>query len=97
MTTTETNKPAATIRFGGVKGVIWANAGKDPLRPRYSVQYLKSYTDENGKWHDTTSLNESDNLRLGHLIPKVADRIAELKELDRNVAAAQAAEDAAAA
>ena len=31
MTQTQTNKPADTIRYGGVKGVIWRNAGIDGI------------------------------------------------------------------
>lgn len=89
MTTTQTNKPADTIRYGGVKAVIWANPGKDGNPPRYSVNYLRSYTDNDGKWNDTTSLSETDNLKLGHLIPKVADKIAELKTRDREASKAE--------
>ena len=83
MPTTETNKPAATIRYLGVKAVIWANAGKDGKPPRYTVNYIRSYTDESGNWHDTTSLSETDNLKIGHVVTKVAGKIAELKAADR--------------
>ncbi|WP_419580822.1 hypothetical protein [Stieleria magnilauensis] len=83
MTQTQTNKPADTIRFGGVKGVIWKNAGKDGKPDRYSVTYVRSYTDADGNWQDTSSLSEFDNLKLGVLIPQVATRIAELKAANR--------------
>ncbi|QDT07452.1 hypothetical protein K227x_58790 [Rubripirellula lacrimiformis] len=90
MTQTNANKPADTIRFGQLKATIWSNPGKDGKPPRYSAVYVRSYTDDNGDWHDTTSLGEIDNLKLGHLIPKVTDRIEELKADDRNAAKAQA-------
>ncbi|QDV42516.1 hypothetical protein Enr13x_23640 [Stieleria neptunia] len=83
MTQTQINKPADTIRYGGVKGVIWKNAGKDGKPDRYSVTYVRSYTDADGNWKDTSSLSEIDNLKLGVLIPQVATRIAELKAADR--------------
>lgn len=83
MTQTNSNKPADTIRYGALKGVIWANPGKDGKPNRYSVNYLRSYKTDDGQWKETTSLGEIDNLKLGYLIPKVADRIAELKHSDR--------------
>ncbi|GAA4464188.1 hypothetical protein [Novipirellula rosea] len=82
--TQTTNRPADTIRYGLVKGVIWGNPSKeDGKPPRYSVQYVCSYKTADGQWTDTTSLGEIDNLKLSILIPKVADRIAELKAADR--------------
>ncbi len=86
MSQTNSNKPADTIRYGALKGVIWANPGKDGKPNRYSVNYLRSYKSDDGQWKETTSLGEIDNLKLGYLIPKVADRIAELKLSDRKSA-----------
>ena len=84
MTTQTNNKPADTIRYGGLKAVIWRNQPKtDDQKVRYTVNYIRSYKNSDGDWKDTTSFNEIDNLKLGHLIPKVADRILELKIADR--------------
>ncbi len=78
------NPPADTIRYGGLKAVIWKNTTQDdPQKVRYTVNYIRSYRNADGEWKDTTSFNEIDNLKLGQLIPKVADRIAELKAADR--------------
>ena len=78
------NPPADTIRYGGLKATIWRNhSNDDAQKVRYTVNYIRSYKNSEGQWKDTTSLNEVDNLKLGHLIPKVADRIAELKLADR--------------
>ena len=81
--TQETNKPAFTERFGGMKGTIWKNAGTDGKPDRYTVTYSRSYKTAEGEWRETTSLSEMDNLKLGHLVGKVTDRIAELKSKDR--------------
>lgn len=93
MTQTQTNKPADTIRYGGVKGTIWKNAGKEGMPDRYSVVYSRSYTDNDGNWHDTTSLSEIDNLKLEIVRVNVANRIAELKSADRANDQEQAIED----
>lgn len=84
MTQTQSNKPADTIRYGGLKGTIWKNAGKDGAADRYTVNYQKSYRDADGNWHDTSSLGEYDNLKLGVLVPLVATRINQLKAESRS-------------
>ena len=81
--TQSTNKPADTIRFGGMKGTIWKNAGTDGKPDRYTASYVRSYRTESGEWKETTSFSEIDNLKLSHLATKVTDRIAELKANDR--------------
>ncbi|MEO1529632.1 MAG: hypothetical protein AAFX06_29785 [Planctomycetota bacterium] len=78
MTQTQ-QKPADTIRYLGVKGVIWRNPGGEDRPDYFVVQYLKTYTDDQGNYHDTSSLSERDNLKLGILYTKVANRIEELK------------------
>lgn len=40
MTQQTNNQPADTIRYGGLKGVIWKNEGKDGKPDRYSVTYI---------------------------------------------------------
>lgn len=78
---TQSNQPPAdTIRYGGLKGVIWKNVSRDdPQKYRYSVNYVKSYKNADGDWKDTSSLSEMDNLKIGVLYSQVATRIAELK------------------
>ena len=82
------NLPADTIRYGGLKAVIWKNTmSEEPQKVRYTVNYIRSYKTADGEWKDTTSFNEIDNLKIGQLIPKVADRISELKLADRQESA----------
>lgn len=76
------NKPAATLRYGGIKATIWKNPGKEDKPPRYTVNYTRSYTDQEGNWKDTTSFSELDNLKIGYLVPKVLEQITELKQQD---------------
>jgi hypothetical protein len=82
---TQTNQPPAdTLRYGGLKASIWRNVSNDEAQKvRYTVNYIRSYKNADGDWKDTSSLSEMDNLKLGHLISKVADRMAELKLADR--------------
>ena len=40
--TQETNKPAFTERFGGMKGTIWKNPGNDGKPDRYTVSYSRT-------------------------------------------------------
>lgn len=89
MTQPTNNQPAATIAYGLIKGVIWGNPGKDDKPTHYSVQYTRSYTDDAGNWKDTQSFSEVDNLKLQYLIPKVTDRILELKAADRKASQAE--------
>jgi len=84
MTQETNNQPADTIRYGLLKGVIWSNPGKDGKPNRYTVSYVRSYKNADGHWKDTTSLSEIDNLKLGHLVPKVTERILSLKIEDQN-------------
>ncbi|QDS92485.1 hypothetical protein FF011L_12280 [Roseimaritima multifibrata] len=83
MTQTNSKQPADTLRYGLLKGTIWSNQGKDGKPPMYSVVYSRGYTTADGQWKDTNSLGEIDNLKLGVLYAKIADRITELKAADR--------------
>ncbi|MEM9409510.1 MAG: hypothetical protein AAGA30_00185 [Planctomycetota bacterium] len=86
--TQSNNPPADTIRYGGLKAVIWKNSSKDdPQNFRYSVNYIRSYKDSNGEWQDTTSLSEIDNLKMNYLVSKATARIVELKSVDRDAEA----------
>jgi hypothetical protein len=91
--TQETNKPAFTERFGGLKGTIWRNPGTDGKPDRYTVSYSRSYKTADGQWKETTSFSTIDNLKLAHLVGKVTDRIAELKAAHNSPEAATQEEE----
>lgn len=84
MTQNSNNQPADTNRYGGIRGVIWNNVGKDGNPDRYSMTYSRSYKTADGQWKETTCLSEIDNLKLGHLIPKIINRITRLKHNRRS-------------
>ena len=76
---TSTNKPVDTIRDGALKATIWANPYKEGDGLRYSVELVRSYTDNDGNWHDTNSFGNGELLRVARLTGKAYDRIGELR------------------
>jgi len=61
------DRPAAEVRLGRIKAVIWANAGEDGER-WYTVQLMRLYRDGD-RWQSTHSFRRDDLL----LVAKVAD------------------------
>ncbi len=76
MTTATTNKPYATLRDGSLKANLWRNVNADG-RPRYSIDITRSYTDKDGKWHDTHYFGRSEVLRAARLAEKAYDLMVE--------------------
>jgi hypothetical protein len=77
--TDQTNQPAAKLNYLGVEATIWGNRKKNGDGVRYSVTYSRHYKDSDDKWQSTHSLGELDNLKIGILYLRVADKISELK------------------
>ena len=78
MTTTTNpnpNKPITTLRDGALKATIWANDAENG-RVRYSITLIRSYTDAEGKWHDTPYFGRNELLRVARLAEKAYDAIA---------------------
>ena len=74
------NQPAAKIKDGGITATIWANTGEKGTR--YSVDLIRSYTDSNGDWKETTSFLGGDILRAANVLNLAYNRILELKAED---------------
>lgn len=74
--TNSTNKPLTTLRDGALKATIWPNATDDG-RTRYSITLTRSYTDAEGKWHDTNYLSRNELLRIAHLARQAYDAVGE--------------------
>lgn len=74
--TNPSNKPLATVRDGAIKATIWTNP-TDNGGVRYSVEISRSYTDAEGKWHDTRYFGRNELLRVAHLAGKAYDAIAQ--------------------
>lgn len=83
MTTATTNKPYATLRDGLLKATVWCNTSPEG-RPRYSVDITRSYTDKDGKWHDTHYFGRSEILRAARLAEKAYDLIVEAMAAEPN-------------
>ena len=62
---THSNTPVDTIRDGSLKATIWMNPKENGTF--YSVQITRSYTDEQGNWHETDSFSGSELLRVARL------------------------------
>ncbi len=77
MTTTNPNKPAAVFRDGAIKVNIWANETDKGIR--YSAELSRSYTDQQGQWHDTKYLSNGELLRAANLLVKAYNRQLQLK------------------
>lgn len=76
--TQKTNaKPIETIRDGSLKASIWKNQSEKG--PFYSVRITRTYTDEQGNFHDSDSFSGSELLRVARLAGKAYDRAAELR------------------
>lgn len=61
------DRPAAEVRLGRIKAVIWANAGEDG-EVWHTVQLVRLYRDGD-RWQSTHSFRRDDLL----LVAKVAD------------------------
>ena len=77
------NKPVYTLRDGLLKVNIWANESEKGTR--FSVGgVIRSYTNKDGKWIETTSLYSGDILRAVRLLEKAYDELAALRESSKN-------------
>lgn len=77
---TTTTKPVSTIRDGSLKATIWRNKGEKG--DFHSVQFSRTWRDEQGAFHDSDSFSGAELLRLAHLATKVYDEFSSLRETD---------------
>lgn len=59
-------KPVFKLKDGLVKASVWENPSDKGVF--HSVSIVRSYTDGNGEWKETTSLSGSDILRAANLL-----------------------------
>ena len=86
MTQQTNKKPIETIRDGAIKASIWKNQGEKG--PFYSVRITRTFTDDQGQYHDSDSFSGSELLRVARLAAKAYDRANELRSADANPHAA---------
>ena len=77
-------KPVAEIRDGAIYASIWRNNGSNGAF--YSVTWGRTFTDEAEKLQSSDSFSQGQLLRQQHLIPKVYDKISQLRAQDRDAA-----------
>lgn len=78
------NRPADTLRDRGMKATIWRNQGEQ--RPFYTAEFVRSFRDASGDWHDSHSFGADGLLKLSLLAQQTYSRIRELEMADREQA-----------
>jgi len=75
------NLPLKTIRLGRLKATVWENGNEKAKF--HNVTFLRTYKDEQDKYHDTDSFGRDDLLALAKLADQahsfIYERLAELK------------------
>lgn len=80
--TTTTNEPVARIKDGLLQIAIWKNETSEG-RAFYSTSAVqRSYKDDAGNYHETSSLSGTQLLQAGRLYAQAYDRVRELEEAD---------------
>lgn len=80
---TKTNdKPIDTIRDGSLKATIWKRLGEKGNF--YTVEFSRTYTDEQGNYQDSHSFSASEPLRIARLAHIAYDEIAIHRANDRS-------------
>lgn len=74
-----------TLRDGHLKAAIWENDHDG--KTSHSVQFRRSYRDQDGQARDSDSFFGADLLRLAHLATQSHDRLARLREAAREAPA----------
>ena len=85
--TTEKRKPAATVRDGNLKIVLWPQEGQHG--PYFTANFVRSYKTENG-WNESSSIRATDLPRLASLAQLAYIELMGLQSLERAKRMAQA-------
>ncbi|QDS99246.1 hypothetical protein [Adhaeretor mobilis] len=80
--TKNSNEPVARIKDGLLQIAIWKNESEKG-RPFYTTSAVqRSYKDDAGNYHETTSLSGTQLIQAARLYGLVYDRVRELEEAD---------------
>lgn len=91
--TNKPNPPVQTLRDGFLAATIWRNLGDNGNF--YSVEFSRTYKDDENQYHDSHSFSGSEPLRLARLAEKAYDRIVELRQQDNKDRSASSPQTAA--
>lgn len=75
-------KPAARVRLYPITATIWRN--QQSTGPFYSVQFQKSYKDNEGHWQHSDAFASTDLLLLAKLADLAETEIRQLRSKDRS-------------
>jgi hypothetical protein len=78
----DNKRPAEKVSIFPVSGAIWKNENNG--KTFYSVTFERSYKDDGGKFHTSSSFNTNDLLALAKVADQCHSRILELRANDRN-------------
>jgi len=82
-----TNQPTTTIRDGSLKATVWPRSGENGTF--HSVEFSRTYTDDQGRYQDAHSFSGSELLRLARLAHLAYDAIASLRAQEGGKGGAQ--------
>jgi len=74
-------QPVETLRDGNLKASVWENKRDENVM--HSVQFRRSYRDQEGQYRDTDSFSGSDLLRLSKLAERSYEAIREHRSQTR--------------
>ena len=75
--TAQRKQPADVLRSSNLKATIWEQ--KTENGSMFNTTLTRSYTDKDGRWQETGTLRERDNLPAGELLRQSHNRINELR------------------
>ena len=76
------NKPTDTLKDGLLSATIWQGTSAKGVT-FYTVTLSRSYKDEKGEWHDSSSFSGAEVLQISRLASRAYDRIHELVQENR--------------
>jgi len=76
------NKPVHEIRHRNIRATIWRNTTGEG-RPMYNVTVSRSYRDDKGEWHDSTSFGFGELMNLAKALYDAHSFIAALIAKER--------------
>ena len=85
---TQNNGPVETLRDGAIKATIWRNEGEKDGEKYvfFTTEISRTYTDDDGKYHDSYSMSAVQLLKQSHLALKAYDRVRKLERAEKVLA-----------
>lgn len=78
----KSDPPWAEYRSGKLKATVWENNSDGGTF--FSTVLVRIYQDDDGNWHESSSLNRDDLLRAANLLKRAFDAIEEEEQARRD-------------